>query len=457
MIAVIALMLLGGWWYLKHRPPRVPPVQITNPRAALRIHGSNTIGAELGPALVEAYLKSLGGTQIQSQPLAKKNESQIAATLPGESKPIVIEIFAHGSATAFEDLAGNNCDIGMASRKIAAKEITATAALGDLTSDEAEHVLGLDGVAVIVNKANPVESLGKDQLAKIFSGEIADWSGVSPASSGPVNVYSRDDKSGTFETFKTLVMKNKALAGSAVLIEDSKELSAKVSEDPHGIGFIGLPYILEAKAVSVFETEDLKGRQSRTRPMYPNRLTVATEDYPLSRRLYLYTPANPANPWTRKFVQFAISKAGQEIVGQKGFVSQNPTQGPPVRCKECPAQYRQLTENKNRLSLNFFFRSGKTALDTKAVVDINRVVDLLVDLKYNGKGIVLLGFADNRGSNDVNLAISKERADAVGEQFRRRGVNPEMIAGLGSDMAVASNDDPAGREKNRRVEIWVNR
>ena len=79
--------------------------------------------------------------------------------------------------------------------------------------------------------------------------------------------------------------------------------------------FIGLPYIRDARAVALSEGEAL--------PLLPNRLTVATEDYVLSRRLYLYTSANPRNEWVRKFLDFAVSKAGQDIVAANGFVSQN--------------------------------------------------------------------------------------------------------------------------------------
>ena len=444
LIAVIGMVVLGGWWYMR-----------SSTKVALRIHGSNTIGAELGPAMVEAWLKSLGATDIKTKEL-KKEESQIVASVPGESGPLVVEIFAHGSGTAFVDLAAGQCDIGMASRKIESKEAAATVKLGDLTSINGEHVIGLDGVAVIINKTNPVDNLSKDQLARIFSGEASDWSVISNAFSGPIKLYARDDKSGTFDTFNSLVLKPRTIAKSAGRIEDSKELSAKVSDDAHAIGFIGLPYVLNAKPVAVYETETRNGRRISTRPLLPTKLTVATEDYPLSRRLFFYTPANPENRWTRKLVDFAISKAGQDIVGQNGFVSQTPTlETKDVHCEGCPARYQELTENRNRLNLDFRFLSGKTALDNKAVVDINKVIDLLFDLKYNSKGVVVLGFADNHGAADKNLQISQDRASAVADQFRSRGLTPEVIQGMGSEMPVASNDLPEGREKNRRVEIWV--
>jgi phosphate transport system substrate-binding protein len=462
LIVLIAALLIGGWLLLRHRSTSEQGSGSNSGGgardvAALRLHGSNTIGATLAPALAVAYLKSLGATNIQTK-LLDKNESDVQGDVPGESKPLVIEIFAHGSKTAFVDLAAKKCDIGMASRMIEAKELDATSALGDLTSRSSQHVLGLDGVAVIVNRNNPVSGLTKDQLARIFSGQIKDWVDVG-GSRGPIHILARDDNSGTFETFKTLVLKDKPLAQGAVRVEDSTDLSTRVSRDDQAIGFIGLPYILNAKAVAVSETEKHGEQESRTTPLYPNRLTVQTEDYPLSRRLFFYTPPTSTNLWAQKFVDFALSKVGQDVVGDNGFVSQTPIAVAP-ECTQCPARYRQLTKEKKRMTTNFHFQTGKSTLEDKALLDVSRVADVLADLKYSGTGVVLLGFADSvgcSGSSDPCIKLSKARAEVVAQEFRMHGVTPEVVDGMGSEMPVASNDDPAGREKNRRVEIWINR
>lgn len=461
LVSLFALLLLGGWWWVEHHPtpgPKPGP----NPRsgrsnAVLRLHGSNTIGAKLAPALVTAYLKAGGATEIQTRTTGKE-ESEIRAMLPGESKPVVIELHAHGSKTAFEDLLAARCDIGMASRRAETKEIQAAAAvLGDLTSPGAEHVIGLDGLAVIVNRNNRVQSLTKTEIAGIFSGAITDWSqaGGSP---GLIRIYARDEKSGTWDTFKALVLGARPLASQAVRIEDSAELSNKVSADENGIGFIGLPYILNAKALAVSEDENRKGKTATT-PLFPNRMTVATEDYPLSRRLYFYTSERPGNAWVDRFVQFTQSKAGQDVVAEIGFVSQNavPVQVEPNLNAAVPDRYTAITRGKNRINLNFRFHSGRSTLDNKALLDIERVINLLVDLQYTGANVTLIGFADSDGPEPKNVALSRERARVVAAQFEPRGVHPGLVDGFGSKMPVASNDTPEGKEKNRRVEIWVGR
>lgn len=415
----------------------------------LRLSGSNTIGATLGPALAEGFLQQLGATGVKTVRGDKEDEVRVEGILPGQSSAKMIEIHAHGSATAFQDLGQSLCDVGMSSRKIKPEEASGLGALGDMTSPASEHVVGLDGLAVIVSKGNAIGSLTKDQIGRIFAGEVTDWKQLG-APGGAINVYARDDKSGTYDTFKTLVLGSKKLVASARRFEDSRELSDDVAKDPNGIGFIGLPYVRDAKAVAVSE--------NGTRPFLPNRFTVSTEDYPLSRRLFLYTSANPTNDLARKFVDFALSPPGQEIVDKTGFVGQNvaPTQGASIP-GNAPARYKQLTTGATRLSLDFRFRTGSSELDNKALADLDRVVTFLGDLHYSGQNILLFGFADSIGVGQVNDVLSKNRADAVAQQFEQRGVNPSAVVGLGSQLPVASNDTPDGREKNRRVEIWLRR
>ena len=415
--------------------------------AILRLSGSNTIGATLGPALALAFLKDQGATNVQILPGANPEENIVQGVLPGESAPSLIRISAHGSATAFTDLAADNCDIGMASRKIKPDEASRLSPLGDMSSPASEHILGLDGIAVIVNANSPISALGKEQIMSIFSGDYPDWSQVSIASHGPIKIYARDDKSGTFDTFKSLVLAGKTLAPGAQRFEDSTALSDAVARDPNGIGFIGLPYIRSAKAIAVAETGALA--------LQPNRLTIATEDYPLSRRLFLYTPANPPNKFTQKFVAFALSSEGQDIVATSGFIAQNVTPQSQSVAESAPAEYKQLTQGAERLSLDFRFRPGKSDLDNKAIVDVDRVVTFVADQRYTGDKILLFGFADSTETRTATNGLSQNRAKVVEDQFLQRGLKPAIVQGFGSDLPIASNDTDEGRERNRRVEIWV--
>jgi phosphate transport system substrate-binding protein len=469
LVAVVLLILglLGGgaWYALKLFSPRgaqntassnsatpvpgVPPSGNTAPVAGgraeviLRLHGSNTIGAQLAPGLAQAYLKQQGAQDV-TVVRGSGDSVTVQGTVSGSRE--AIEIVAQGSQTAFADLASGKCDIGMASRKIKPDEVASLSSLGDMTSPASEHVLGLDGIAVIVNSANPVTALTTAQLAGVFSGSIADWSGVG-GGGGAIRVYARDDKSGTYDTFKSLVLGDRNLASSAARFEDSRQLADKVAGDPNGIGFVGMPYISGSKALAISE----KG----ARPLMPSRLTVATEDYALSRRLYLYTASNPSNTNVRRFVTFALSKQGQDVVGDNGFIAQNVRSENVSVPVDSPSEYAKLTAKAQRLSLNFRFRTGSSQVDNKALVDLDRVVSFISDLRYTGREVMLFGFADSTGGEAVNDRLAKERAHTVADQFEQRGLKPGMVTGFGSHNPVASNDTDEGRQKNRRVEIWI--
>src|SRR5262249_41541096 len=225
-----------GFWKMLYKPKpqgdntspgtsTETPTTSTTPsgtQTILRLSGSNTIGSKLGPALAEEFLKAQGAQNVQRVPGAK-DELSIVATLPAQSSPSAIEIKAHGSKTAFEDLGADKADIGMASRKIKKEEIEKLSRLGDMTSRASENVLGLDGLAIIVNQANSLDALTSDKIRDIFTGKITDWSQVG-GTAGPIQIYARDDKSGTYDTLKELVLRGADLASSAKRFEDSTEL-----------------------------------------------------------------------------------------------------------------------------------------------------------------------------------------------------------------------------------------
>ncbi len=412
----------------------------------LRLAGSNTIGDSLGPALAAAFLKDQGATAVRILPGSQPDEKTVQGILPGDRFVSSITIAAHGSATAFQGLAANRCDIGAASRRINPAEAAKLASMGNFYSAGSEHILGLDGIAVIVNSANPVTELSVDQLRRIFAGKMTNWSEAGP-SHGGIDIYARNDNSGTYDTFKSLILSGLPLTSSAQRFEDSNALSAAVSADPNGIGFIGLPFVHNARALAVSE--------QGTGALLPTKLTVATEDYALARRLYLYTPANPRNKYTRMFVAFALSKQGQDVVGANGFVAQTAVPESQAVFANAPIDYRQLTQNAERLPLDFRFQFGESVQDNKALVDMDRVVSMIADQKIAGSKLMLFGFADNIGTPAANQALSLDRARVIEGQFVQRGIKPAVVRGFGSSLPVASNESANGREKNRRVEIWI--
>ncbi len=205
--------------------PPPPPSEVL-----LRLHGSNTIGEELAPSLAEAYLRLHGATDV-----TRARTGPEATTVVGKraGKPdATIEIAHAGSQTAFDDLEKHACDIGMSSRPIKQIEVDRLfkANLGDMTGSASEHILALDGVAAIVHPNNPVRSLSMVQLRLLYDGELVDWGKV--GGSGRVSLMARDEKSGTYDTWRHLVLGETAMSPTAKRFEDSEKLSEAVGADP---------------------------------------------------------------------------------------------------------------------------------------------------------------------------------------------------------------------------------
>lgn len=419
----------------------------TGTQPVLRIHGSNTIDAQLGPALVEGLLRQQGLLEIRTETGTSSNELRVIGTT-AQGGQVSVEIAAHGSGTGFTALKAGKADIAASSRPIKDREVEDLATLGNLKSGSAEQVIAIDGVAVILHPGNPIRQLTTEQLARVFSGDIRNWQELG-GKDGEIHLYARDEQSGTFETFKELVLLKyrKVLSSSAKRFESSERLSDEVSQDRGAIGFIGLPYVRNSKPVAVADGD--------ARPMLPTVSLIATEDYPLSRRLYLYLPDHAHQSWAKALVNFAQSPEGQAIVAQIGFVAQTVQAIKVQATAQMPGQYQALTREAERLSVNFRFAQGSATLDNKALLDVQRVADYL---KHHGKldqRVTLVGFGDAKSDPQRAQLLSRLRAMAVRRELMKSNVVLREVIGFGDEMPVAANDLDDGRIKNRRVEVWV--
>ena len=413
---------------------------------ALRIQGSNTIGAALGPALVMGMMQYQGLQAVHSEPGDGANEQRVIGKTR-QGRTVTIEVAAHGSSTGFAALKKLSADLAASSRPIKDSELVDLEPLGDLKSPEAEQVIAIDGLAIILNPQNPLNTLNTEQLAQIFNGEVDTWEALGGIG-GPIHLYARDDQSGTYDTFKELVLRlrGEPLA-PAKRFESSEQLSDAVSQDPQGIGFIGLPYVRQAKAVAIVDGD--------SQPMLPLNSLIATEDYPLSRRLFFYLPPSSRNPWAKALVDFTQSSKGQAIVAANGFIAQQ-VQAISVEPRpSMPADYQAIAREAQRLSVNFRFEEGSASLDNKARQDLQRVVAYLKSHDKLHKQVTLVGFGDAKNDPQRAALLSKLRAMAVRRELVKNGVVLRDILGFGAQMPVAANTADEGRIKNRRVEVWV--
>ncbi len=419
---------------------------IESDKPLFRLHGSNTLGEKLTPRLVEAYLMAKGASQIKIKEGANAGEKIISGLIGDKIE--FVEIHAHGSGTAFTDLSARKTDIGMSSRRIKEQERELLLPqYGDLQLPENELVVGLDGLAIITHSGNPIPSLSLSQVVKIFSGEITNWSELGWKNL-PINLYARDDKSGTWDSFKSLVLEpaKAQLMTTAKRYESSSSLSDDVAKDPGAIGFIGLPYVRRSKLIPVSATKN-------SLAILPNHFTVGTEDYLLSRRLYFYSSQLTLNTEANDFLKFVATERAQSIVEDVGFVSHNIKLGEPFDPQFYPEAMQQLIAQSQRLSLNFRFKDGSDQLDNKAMQDLDRLTRYVE--QNSPMRVQLFGFSDSEGDEKANIELSERRAAVVEDLLVSRGIFPLVAKGMGSVAPLASSKTEEGRRMNRRVEVWL--
>ncbi|KEF30764.1 Phosphate-binding protein [Marinobacter nitratireducens] len=411
----------------------------------LEIHGSNTIGARLAPMLMTAYLQQSSGTKVTTRPNGKENERLLLTSVDG--KPVRVLVAAHGSSTGYKALAANRADVWAASRPAKASEIASLKARADLTSMDSEHVIAIDGLAVLVHPSNPVDQLSIDTLGKVFAGQIRNWAQLG-GPDRPIHLYARDDRSGTWDTFKSLVLgKTYKLDASAKRYESNDQLSDDISQDPAGIGFAGLASVRDSKVLAISD--------GNAPALKPNQLTVASEDYPLARRLFMYTPGPETTAMASDFLEFVLGSEGQAIVSRSGFISQNPIAVRPEFDDSVPATFQRLTANYSRLTVNFRFSEGRTKLDNKAQRDLKRVADYLASERLVADDLMLIGFADQQSNELRAQMISELRALSVRKALQAEGIADVAYTGYGHYMPVGTAGGNAGKQRNGRVEVWV--
>jgi phosphate transport system substrate-binding protein len=199
-----------------------------------------------------------------------------------------------GSSAGVKQAAAGTVDIGAASRDIKITE-----------KDLVPIPVARDGVAVIVNDNNPIQALTMEQITKIYTGEIVNWSELG-GSDLQITVYGREEGSGTRDCFDSVVIKKLSISPTALAKKSNGEVQIGIQEDASGIGYVSLGYINGVKPLLVNDVEcTIETCQKGT--------------YPIVRRLYFITQTIPSDA-VNAFLNFCRSDEGQKIVADNGFV-----------------------------------------------------------------------------------------------------------------------------------------
>ncbi|MFL5753727.1 MAG: phosphate ABC transporter substrate-binding protein [Bacteroidia bacterium] len=238
-------------------------------------------------------------------PLAQKE----AESYMKSNKTARVVVTGGGSGVGLAALVDGTTDIAMSSRKM---KMTEKIKLSEAGKACKEITIAFDALAVVVNPANKVSQLTRDQLEGIFTGKIKNWKEVG-GDDLQIVVYSRESSSGTYEFFKEHVMNNKNYASSVLSMPATGSIIQSISQTKGAIGYVGLAYL--EKDVKALKVSFDKGKTFTG----PSMTTAKDKSYPIIRPLYYYY-LNSFEKAAKPFVDYCLSAEGQKIVEEVGYV-----------------------------------------------------------------------------------------------------------------------------------------
>ena len=463
-------------------------------RNILTLAGASTLANRLAPELAELYLFNIGANEVRKIPGKSPDEVTVEGIYYAAKEIRTIQIMGRGTGSGFAALKDGSCDVAMATHRLSSADATIFGP--GIITPESENKIGMDAVAVVTHKDNPVAALTLEQVGAIFAGDISNWAQLG-GPSAPIKVFVLQDNFATRRFVEDFFLRGKSFVPTARVVDTHELLPELVSQDPWAIGFCSLTMVNQCREMPLKLSADSEA-------VLPSVESIRTLAYPASRNLYLYLKSSTDNVYARDFVTVALGEVGQEIVKEFGFVKNSDVVGdasvadrdtplggslpgattvfepeavpvlkaPPVGALPPLVQFdgEAVPEGTRRtvlqdyldgvygaekLGIVFRFESTNLDLDEQALKDVSRVASMMKEPKNSGKMVVLVGFSDSVGAYGSNLAVSRKRAEAVAEALKKKGLQDVIALGAGEEGAIERNDIRDGREKNRRVEIWL--
>jgi phosphate transport system substrate-binding protein len=255
----------------------------------------------------------VGFIQVKGSDTIVNAAQKVAEEFMKDYPHVFVAVTGGGSGVGIASLINKTCDVATCSREMKPKEIELAEKRGVFPR---EFTVAHDGVAVIVNKNNPIDKLTIEDLHKIFTGKADNWKEFG-GKDLPIVTLSREVSSGTHMYFKEEVVQlgqkdnHEEFSPQTLLLTSSQAIVEEVSGNDAAIGYLGMGYVSD-----------------RTKPLLvanggefypPDVNNVIKKTYPLSRPLYFYTNGEP-NGVEKLFIDFALSPKGQQQFIETGFV-----------------------------------------------------------------------------------------------------------------------------------------
>lgn len=164
----------------------------------------------------------------------------------------------------------------------------------------------IDGVAVVVNPANPVGVLTAAQVRDIYAGKVTNWKALGGADRA-ITLYTRDEASGTREVFDGKLLAKGAVAASANVVPSNGAMKTAVAQDAGAIGYVGIGHIDTSVKAPVLDG------------MVATQENAANGSYTVTRKLYMNTKGQPTG-LVRAFIDYLFTDEGADIIRASGYI-----------------------------------------------------------------------------------------------------------------------------------------
>jgi phosphate transport system substrate-binding protein len=232
------------------------------------------------------------------------------------------------------------------------------------------------------------------------------------------------------------------------------QLVQKVTTSDKGIGFTYFAHTGNAQVI------DFKVSGDYLLP--PTDLSLKTEEYPLTQRIYCYLLSKQENANVLEFVRFILSDYGQECVQQAGFIDLHLLPPATLTSYSPPLSntiYSTHIAGAQKLPLNFRFEKNEYGLfpDTRASVDLTRLLTFLEqhyvsqDLKFT---LLLIGHAHTPMGEDYNRTVANQLLTSIQSQLLQRGIYTRTL-NMSHALSLGPSATEWGQNHNRRVEVWL--
>jgi phosphate transport system substrate-binding protein len=211
---------------------------------------------------------------------------------------ISITVAGGGSGVGVQKVGEGLVDIGNTGRPISAQEKEKYGLLS--------FAFAIDGVGLAVHPDNPVGDLTSDQVQAVFGGEITSWKDLG----GPdraINLYTRDEASGTRKVFWKKALDKGPIAVKANVVPSNGAMKVAISRDKAAIGYLSIGHM-----------DDSISRVA-INGVLPTQENAIDGSYTVLRKLYMNTKGEPT-PLAQAFIEYVQSPAGAEIVSESGFI-----------------------------------------------------------------------------------------------------------------------------------------